>query len=528
MRVLAISSAERLPGLDAPTLREQGVDVEFENWRSVVAPPGISARRSRSASRRRSTRWCSRPSGARRSTRYRWLDRYLAGDDVRALRRRRGGARARHPARSSARASDDGADVARGPVSAVRARRACVLFGARRRRSARRGARAASARADAARPRLAAPSCWSRPASCSTSLLAERGGLRDRVGGALLVDRARVRRRATRARRGFARRRRRSAPTCCSRALLQLPLPAGVLAGWLLSALERSDDASQRARRSGFASALTLPHLAWALAGTTLGTAVGVLPGIGPALTVAVLLPVTFSLDPISAFIMFGGIYYGAMYGGSTTSILLNTPGETASIATAIDGHMMARQGRGAAALTTAAIGSFVAGTLATHRADVLRAAARVGRAALRAGRVLRADDARVHDGRGAARRVARARAVQPVSRPRARPGRHRSAHRRRALLVRHPAAARRHRRRDPRDRPVRRRRDAVPGVAARARRGRARVDAARLHRHEPRGLAAVVEAVAARHGDRLSARRAAVRRLGDPDVPLLHGRRSA
>src|SRR5205085_5350117 len=107
-------------------------------------------------------------------------------------------------------------------------------------------------------------------------------------------------------------------------------------------------------------------HLAWAFIGVTLGTAVGVLPGIGPAMTVAVLLQVTFSLDPISAFIMFGGIYYVAMYGGSTTSILLNTPGETASIATAIDGHMMARNGRGAAALTTSAIGSFVAGTLAT------------------------------------------------------------------------------------------------------------------------------------------------------------------
>jgi len=116
----------------------------------------------------------------------------------------------------------------------------------------------------------------------------------------------------------------------------------------------------------GFASALTWPHLAWALAGVTLGTAVGVLPGIGPALTVALLLPVTFSLDPVSAFIMFGGIYYGAMYGGSTTSILINSPGETASIVTAIDGHMMARQGRASAALTTAAIGSFVAGTVAT------------------------------------------------------------------------------------------------------------------------------------------------------------------
>jgi putative tricarboxylic transport membrane protein len=116
----------------------------------------------------------------------------------------------------------------------------------------------------------------------------------------------------------------------------------------------------------GFSSALTFNHLWWALVGATLGTAVGVLPGIGPALTVALLLPVTFTLEPTSAFIMFGGIYYGAMYGGSTTSILLSAPGETASMATAIDGHMMARKGRASAALATAAVGSFVAGTLAT------------------------------------------------------------------------------------------------------------------------------------------------------------------
>ena len=116
----------------------------------------------------------------------------------------------------------------------------------------------------------------------------------------------------------------------------------------------------------GFRSALTLPHLLWAATGVTVGTAVGVLPGIGPALTVALLLPITFTLDPLSAFIMFGGIYYGAMYGGSTTSILINLPGETGSMVTAIDGHMMARQGRASAALATAAVGSFVAGTLAT------------------------------------------------------------------------------------------------------------------------------------------------------------------
>lgn len=116
----------------------------------------------------------------------------------------------------------------------------------------------------------------------------------------------------------------------------------------------------------GFRVALTPGHLGWSLLGVVLGTAVGVLPGIGPALTVSLLLPVTFSLDPTSAFIMFAGIYYGAMYGGSTTSILLNTPGESATIVTALEGHQMAKAGRGGAALATAAIGSFVAGTLAT------------------------------------------------------------------------------------------------------------------------------------------------------------------
>jgi putative tricarboxylic transport membrane protein len=116
----------------------------------------------------------------------------------------------------------------------------------------------------------------------------------------------------------------------------------------------------------GFSVALTPFNLFWSAVGVTLGTAVGVLPGIGPALTVALLLPVTYNLEPTSAFIMFAGIYYGAMYGGSTTSILLNTPGESSSIVTALDGHAMARKGRGAQALATAAIGSFVAGTIAT------------------------------------------------------------------------------------------------------------------------------------------------------------------
>jgi putative tricarboxylic transport membrane protein len=116
----------------------------------------------------------------------------------------------------------------------------------------------------------------------------------------------------------------------------------------------------------GFAGALTPAHLLWALIGVTIGTAVGVLPGIGPALTVALLLPITFRLEPSSALIMFAGIYYGGMYGGSTTSILLNTPGESASMISALEGNKMARAGRAAAALATAALGSFVAGTIGT------------------------------------------------------------------------------------------------------------------------------------------------------------------
>lgn len=107
-------------------------------------------------------------------------------------------------------------------------------------------------------------------------------------------------------------------------------------------------------------------NLLYALIGVTLGTAVGVLPGIGPALTVALLLPVTYKLDPAGSLIMFAGIYYGGMYGGSTTSILLNTPGESSSIVTALEGNKMARAGRGGPALATAAIGSFVAGLIAT------------------------------------------------------------------------------------------------------------------------------------------------------------------
>ncbi|HWJ67318.1 MAG TPA: tripartite tricarboxylate transporter permease [Nocardioides sp.] len=116
----------------------------------------------------------------------------------------------------------------------------------------------------------------------------------------------------------------------------------------------------------GFATALTPENLLFAAIGVLLGTAVGVLPGIGPAMTLALLLPVTYSVGADSAIIMFAGIYYGGMYGGSTTSILLNTPGESSSVITAIEGNKMAKAGRAAQALATAAIGSFVAGSIAT------------------------------------------------------------------------------------------------------------------------------------------------------------------
>jgi putative tricarboxylic transport membrane protein len=116
----------------------------------------------------------------------------------------------------------------------------------------------------------------------------------------------------------------------------------------------------------GFATVFEPQNLLLAAVGVTLGTLVGVLPGIGPALTIALLLPLTFNFDdPTGAFIMFAGIYYGGMYGGSTTSILLNTPGESASVATTLEGFQMAKRGRAKAALATAAIGSFVAGTIA-------------------------------------------------------------------------------------------------------------------------------------------------------------------
>jgi putative tricarboxylic transport membrane protein len=115
----------------------------------------------------------------------------------------------------------------------------------------------------------------------------------------------------------------------------------------------------------GFGVALSLQNLAFCFAGVVIGTLVGVLPGVGPVATLAMLLPATFYLPPVAALILLAGIYYGSQYGGSTTAILVNMPGESSSVVTCLDGHQMARKGRAGAALAIAALGSFFAGTFA-------------------------------------------------------------------------------------------------------------------------------------------------------------------
>ena len=237
----------------------------------------------------------------------------------------------------------------------------------------------------------------------------------------------------------------------------------------------------------GFEQAATPMNLMYAVIGVLLGTAVGVLPGIGPAMTVALLLPITYNVSPSAAFIMFAGIFYGGMYGGSTTSILLNTPGESSSVITAIEGNKMAKAGRAAQALATAAIGSFVAGAIGTDAAGGVRA----GDLAVRGdpGRPVVSGDHAVGAGDGdrgagllqAARRHLAAAGVGDRHR------RHRLADRPAARHVRAAAAVRRHRHRGDRGGDLRRR----GGVVG----GRASAPAARRHHSgrpavdEPGGL---------------------------------------
>ena len=188
----------------------------------------------------------------------------------------------------------------------------------------------------------------------------------------------------------------------------------------------------------GFGVALTLQNLFYCFVGVLLGTLIGVLPGIGPVPTIAMLLPITYALPPVSALIMLAGIYYGAQYGGSTTAILVNLPGESSSVVTCLDGYQMARQGRAGTALAIAAHRLVLRRHVrdAAHRR--LRAAARRGRAEVRARRVLLADGARPHRRRRARERLAAEGDRHDRARPAARHHRHRRQLRPAALLVRH------------------------------------------------------------------------------------------
>ena len=262
----------------------------------------------------------------------------------------------------------------------------------------------------------------------------------------------------------------------------------------------------------GFGVALTPANLFFALTGALIGTLIGVLPGIGPIATIAMLLPLTFHLEPTSGLIMLAGIFYGAQYGGSTTAILVNLPGETSSVVTCIDGHQMARQGRAGAALAVAALGSFFAGCVSTDADRHVRAAARHRRPVVRRAGIFLADGARPHRRGGAGARLGDQGDCDDHPGIVDRPGRHRRQHRRDALHLRHYRADRRDRRRDPCHRHLRHRRDHhEPDPAA----GEPRAGDAEDHPAvaDARGFPARLAGGAARHRARLGPRRAARRR---------------
>ncbi len=176
---------------------------------------------------------------------------------------------------------------------------------------------------------------------------------------------------------------------------------AAILAGMAdaaprnVSRILSHDGSSHTISLSALASPFTPMNLALCLMGTLVGTLVGVLPGVGPLATIAMLLPITFGLPPVGALIMLAGIYYGAQYGGSTTSILVNIPGEASSVVTTLDGHQMAKQGRAGPALAIAAIGSFFAGSRGDRSRRGARRAAHGPRAQIRSGGIFLADGAR-------------------------------------------------------------------------------------------------------------------------------------
>ena len=269
----------------------------------------------------------------------------------------------------------------------------------------------------------------------------------------------------------------------------------------------------------GLSVAVSFQNLTYALLGCMVGTLIGVLPGIGPVATIAMLLPITFHLPPTASLIMLAGIYYGAQYGGSTTSILVNLPGEASSVVTCLDGYQMARKGRAGAALSISAVGSFFAGTVGTIIIVHLRRAADAHGAEIRPGRLLLADGAGPGRGGGAGERLGDQGDRHGVPRPAVRPGRHRRQYRRAALHLRRPGTQRRHRLRADRHGPVRHRRDrGQPRTTTGAQRRRHQGGLAMA---DPRGDPALDSGRPARHRAGLHARRAAGRR---PDPRRLLG----
>ena len=273
----------------------------------------------------------------------------------------------------------------------------------------------------------------------------------------------------------------------------------------------------------GFGVALTIANLGFALMGCLIGTLVGVLPGIGPVATVAMLLPLTFHLEPVSGLILLAGIFYGAQYGGSTTAILVNLPGEASSVVTCIDGHQMALQGRAGAALAVAALGSFFAGCFSTLVIALFSPPlAKVGMSfgspeyfsLMLLGLVC---------GRGAGARLRGQSPRDGGAGAAARPGRHRRQHRRRTLYLRDRHARRRHRFRAARGRHFRARRYHLQSHrafgAALDRAGEDHPAMADARRFSP-GVAGG----AARHGAGFDARRAAGRRRDAQRIRRLRG----
>ena len=273
----------------------------------------------------------------------------------------------------------------------------------------------------------------------------------------------------------------------------------------------------------GFATALTPWNVLWCFVGVLLGTLVGVLPGIGPTATIAMLLPITFNFEPVASLIMLAGIYYGAQYGGSTTAILINLPGESSSAVTAIDGYQMAQQGRAGPALAAAALGSFFAGTVATVHPRPVRAAARPRGAEVRAAGIFLADRPRSRRLDRARPRLDRQGAGDDRARAASRHGRAGHLHRHAALHLRHPRALFGRQLRLRRGRRVRRRRDpAQSGDREDAHGGDA---GDRTIVADRDGLPADRRAGASRHRARIGARHPARRRARALLLRLLFAR---